>query len=309
MGKKHNRIRSTDDIPGPGAYKWDIERGPAWTMAGRNHTNYGDKENGAKPGPSTYDPKLILTHPHTPGKSMSGRYKHGKGEDVPGVGTYHLKYNDKKGGWTIAHRPKTANPSITPGPAAYNVKLQSRAPAFTMGSKDHKKFDSENNPGPDYHVWQKWDKGIKFTTDKKGNPVGIQSMEPGPGAYSIMTNFGNPDKGFYIGVKYPDHDKENFPGPGAYNTENECLGGCDTCKCTGQKGPAYSMVGTKNPNASSKDNYPGPGNYNIEKSHNAISKSHPNTVFTSGARVESKTVNTQRLALTINLRQSLMESL
>jgi len=119
---KPNSIEKCDDVPGPGMYNPQLDRGIAYSIQGRHFNDADMNENMKKPGPNSYFPNVDLTHPHHPGKSIGMKYPQQNFDCGPGPGAYKFYDKDNEGkGWTIAGRPKSADSIRSPGPAAYDI--------------------------------------------------------------------------------------------------------------------------------------------------------------------------------------------
>ncbi|KAL0216608.1 hypothetical protein P9112_008792 [Eukaryota sp. TZLM1-RC] len=184
------------------------------------------------PAPDAYSPNSSATLPSSPAYSMSTRATP-KPSSTSSPGTlYSPSINftaSSPPSYSIKGRsssPKTSG-EVTPGPQ-YDVSVQgvrSRAPAYSLTSKK------------------------PLINEKQA------SQTPGPGNYSIKSDFEGKCKGSTLKGRRTFNVIDCSPGPSAYNPQS---------KCQSKSPPAYSF-GSKS-QRKSFDSSPAPGTYTPKSS-------------------------------------------
>ena len=159
IGKGKRTPQNPPNVPGPGAYSaTDIREVPQFVFS--------------------KDPRGKVFIPDYPGP---GEYS------IPGL-TDELKH--KMGNSILPRRPLITKDTDNPGPGAYNARLPTTCPSFSIGR------------------------------GKRPDIIGV-SKKPGPGDYSPQNqSFGAHSKSIGSGLRPPNSKLTHFPGPGAYESNS-----------------------------------------------------------------------------------------
>jgi hypothetical protein len=262
---KRNSVEKFDDLPGPGSYNPRMDKGLAFTIQGRHDRDPEMLENMRKPGPSYY-PNVDFTKPNNPGKSFGIRYPDGRSDEVPGPGSYNARNPEWcKKGWTIAQRPRSANPDPSPGPAAYDIKTTIfDKPGKTIAGKPHNALPGET-PGPGMYN-PKLDKGPAFTIQGRYNDAYEQNeinSKPGPNQYYPSIDPIKPNyPGKTISARPNEKSTEDGPGPGMYNPKLD-------------RGIAYSIQGRYANDFEMLENMKKPGPQSYYPNYDPVRNNNP----------------------------------
>lgn len=156
--------------------------------------------------------------------------------------------------------------SVTPGPAAYDVKgvfgLTSGAHHYTMKAKLLPKVVRDNAPGPgryDVPDMALTKYGPHFSMSSKQKPRLVTSGFPGPGSYNVREQSERNklmiSKSMGKTLLEPTQDK--VPGPGKYQM------GDSYAKSQPYQGVSYSLTGRHPNTIGARNEVPGPGKYNL----------------------------------------------
>jgi len=179
---------------GPGQYD---PSHPAWAA---NTYSIGKgrreelKKSTAVPGPGTYDQRSQSEAPQYRFGTGS-RTKRGYNEEIPGPGSYEIpdlvaELKSKMAKTIVPRRPLPANHSDAPGPGAYQPRVTSSTPSFSIGNGNRSNFvKAKSIPAPwDYNPSNPshTTRNPKIGTGSRP-PISRTNAVPGPGEYDVKT--------------------------------------------------------------------------------------------------------------------------
>ncbi|PHJ23555.1 h-shippo 1 [Cystoisospora suis] len=270
----------------------NVRAGPKWSFGGRPRPTSAS----ATPGPGAYEPS---NRPSSPSAPSYGFGSETRGKAVayrsPGPGAYdpNKQYARNAPQWSMPGRKPPAKLDAFPGPGAYEIKLQSGAPAYGLGTGQRKTVSAPNTPGPGAYnpsylgeSAPQWGMG---TGSRAGGAGAMKANVPGPGSYTLPTKLQEGPQ-YSMGGRSETRKRDSSPGPGAYNparpekdsgkysfgikTPALRLGamttpGPGTYRTEGvissPKSPQWSF-GSQKRGVNFVNSVPGPGQYNAEKS-------------------------------------------
>ena len=168
------------------------------------------------PGPGAYDPNL---GPGGPQYAMKGRHPASVDGDMPGPGQYNPpQFPEEPPNWTFGKdkRDLRLESRGVPGPGNYDPKLAQTAPLGSFGNESRSKTTRIDVPGPGaYEARSGLDK-VAYSLSSR-HYVPDKEERPGPGAYDPEAVPGN--AGFRLGTaaRTGDQGGPEMPGPGAYD--------------------------------------------------------------------------------------------
>ena len=222
MSGLYARVTSSTVNPGPGSYNpklgttSDKPRAPEFSLKGRHEssTNVNTAPYRDLPSSIGSGPKISLASRHatrdvenTPGPGyvppalgadapkVAMSYRHSEVRDSradnPGPGAYYYKAQFGNEAPKAYMHSRTGDPmginSVSPGPGAYNPDYSSqkkRAPSASMHIRPESR-SIETSPGPsDYQIDRSLGGQASTMHARTGDPMGINSISPGPGAYN-----------------------------------------------------------------------------------------------------------------------------
>jgi len=288
FGYKTDGWKSTEDVPGPGAYEFvnEFDKNATEVRPGTGKSAFlrtatenmtkpldGGSEAVYVPGPGAhYSDKndnasfRYFTPTWSFGKANRDGLYSEETKQAPGPGKYQLPPQLKtKGGFTILGKNQVKEASSdTPGPNMYNPNinpLRQTAPAFRIGKSERTNLAMGRpdvpGPGKYFREGALGQKGTKMGTSTRP-PLYSQDGErnPGPGAYNMRGEATNNIK-YSMGIKTgAKKGVDVLPGPGEYDP----FGSVYMEKNSG------AIIGTsERPALYKKAGAPGPGQYDIRK--------------------------------------------
>lgn len=228
--ERHEKIQK-ENYPGPGMYDIKLPTGLSYSISGTDALDYGLKERMNNPPPNSY----LIEECQIKDRTIGGDI--GKSEDkstrtqFPGPGHYTVyDVNAKAKGVTIGEKHELNRDNKFPGPGHYSNRIiKFETPSYSVGKGNRSDLVLGDAPGPgSYKLEEEYDKGR--TIPKATNNIStIDENVPGPGYYSDLYKHDLDGHGVTIGIKFPETDKEVFPGPGQYKAKK------------GSQGPAYTI--------------------------------------------------------------------
>lgn len=256
--------------PGPGAYQpkdFKAKTMPSWRIGTASRDNLHKEMT---PGPGAYNSpgKISRSAPKYP---MGMKTSLSMQNITPGPGTYNPNtlrgYDRRPPSYTLRGKPGTSGLDRTPGPGAYDheSRILSRSqPAFRIGSaKRDEMARSEMTPGPGTYSTRPQSAYGAFSGPKFPFGTGMRGKDPvqdmaktlpGPGAYSMTSEFESPGKGTTLVPRRPDSAHTALgrnPGPGAYNPDY----------LPKTRAPTYRIGTASRDGLGDRRGAPGPGNY------------------------------------------------
>jgi len=169
--------------------------GPKYTFQGKSP----DRQNNDSPGPGGYDANESLTKSRVQAYKMSNTQRTQIVDKTktgsPGPGIYDSPSKLGKGvSYSIGEKRESKNRNDLPGPGSY---------------EDHHSNVRSSNPA--HRISPSGKKGLDYSKD--------QTL--GPGFYDVKSGPGGPS--YTIGERSPDRNRNDSPGPGAYDSNEANL--------------------------------------------------------------------------------------
>ena len=289
--------KTTKNFPGPGNYK-EVKtletKGFKWTFPHEARFTRIKPRNSKLvrlkvPGPGSYNIKNLIGTEGPKYTFNKVKYNHSDEVDenmkekvmkYPSPGSYMEKidyvsdmpkYTIPKFGINISKRQ-----SISPGPWQYNPSIEFNSIFRKVtncimnkarGDEDeikNPKYIKRGTPGPGHYDIKNGElpQGPGYTIGHWVKKIKIRE-EPGPGQYDANDNHRNKEPSYSIGKEQREDDlkikkKDNYPGPGTYNTKEVNLS------------PKYSFPKDIT-DGKKKSEVPGPGFYKIPTSFDNVS--------------------------------------
>ena len=169
------------------------------------------------PGPGAYD---VTGGGNGPKYAMKGRHPGNVESDMPGPGQYTQQLSpyvvDQTPLWSFGKEGRGKKKAKDgPGPGNYDPMLAGTAPNGRFGSEKRTKSARSDMPGPGtYEAPSGLDK-VAFSLSSR-HYIPDKEEKPGPGAYDPAAMQGN--AGFRLGTAARTSGRpEDLPGPGAYD--------------------------------------------------------------------------------------------
>ncbi|CAD8190527.1 unnamed protein product [Paramecium pentaurelia] len=228
----------------------------------RNHTSTTYQNF---PGPTSYEPKIEVSHVNAPKWTMSGTYSREIPiiKNLPGPGQYDPRLPSSQRKTLIYGKAYQIDKESQqkPGPGAYKVDIsQLSRIGFKIGSEKRYKDEKKLSPGPgDYQINIK--KHVQsYIIGQQTRSGKIYSNHIGPGQYEIPSLL-KTDGGFKM---VPRRDKTLSmitPGPDAYEQLKQ------------ERVKSFKIGTSKREGIFQKSNSPGPGDYEIQAIKESVSYS------------------------------------
>lgn len=230
----------------------NFKKNEAWSFGKSSRSNLRSSQT---PGPGNYDTSFLGKS--SPKWKMGQKYNMNTKDNYPGAGTYNIP--DKHDGpmYSLSKSSYKNKPNLLPAPSDYNPKKEvtlKSNPSYSMRVKPISK-DKNDIPGPANYDPKnlKGFVGYKFPSEQRGKSR--LNTNPSPNKYDPTDLNKKHYPSYSIRGKYELKNKDQFPGPGNYDTNPKYK-------------PKFAV--SKEERGKSKINpNPGVGQYDLKDLHNA----------------------------------------